>query len=193
MNLIALIGQTMSEVDMDSLAEVDVPSELINGDFLQDYVLVERLADEQVSGEPVAVFQTSLDLQGLLNDTVVQQAIDEAADAQDSLTGEQIEAIKQAFDGLTLTATQKIGLNDHYVRSASVNFTFDMTELMKLQAIATEDAENTAAADLPAPVLTLTFEASAGNFNGGQTISAPTNAIMLDGSDNRLETPDAFS
>lgn len=189
MDLVSLINQGMSAMDVDSLTGAgDVPSDLMNPEILQKYVRVERLADDQVSGEAVAVFQTTLDLQGLLNDTVVQQAIDQAAETQDRLTDEQVAAIKQAFNGLTLTATQKIGLNDHFVRSTSVDFTFDMTELMKLAA--TPEATVEASADQPAPVLKLSFEATAGNFNGGQTISAPSNAIMLDaGSSEATESP----
>ncbi len=175
-DIVGLIAEGAQSINSDELSSAsEVSSELMKPEFVQKYLLVERVADGQVDGTSVAVFQYTLDLQGMLSDTVVEDAINTAAESQDRLTDEQIAAVKQAFNGLTLTLTQKIGLDDHFVRSTALDFSFDMTELMKLESSATEEATVTG----PAPVLTFKFESSASHFNGGQTISAPSNAILI--------------
>ncbi len=179
-DIVGLIGQGIDSLNADEMTGAgEVSADLMNPEFVQKYLLVERKADEQLAGDGVAVFQYSLDLQGLLNDTVVQDAINKAAESQDRLTEDQIAAIQQAFSGLTLTLTQKIGLNDHFVRSTALNFSFDMTEIMKLQDKPTEEATAEATVTGPAPVLTFTFEATSSNFNGGQAITTPSNATMI--------------
>src|SRR5690606_16565035 len=59
--------------------------------LLDPYVTVERLADEERDGMPVAVFRTSVDLGSMVSNPDFTQMLREAADSMIAAAGETVD------------------------------------------------------------------------------------------------------
>lgn len=85
--------------------------------LVQQYASSERLPDTTVDGQPAAVYRTTIDMGGLINDPAYQDMIEQAMTAQgQSLSKSEMrqamQMIEMMIQGLQMNATQVIGLAD---------------------------------------------------------------------------------
>lgn len=146
---------------------------------------VERLEDDIVNGNDVAVFRTTVDWTTLLNDPQVQELIKFAL-SDPELIGqefseaeiEQIMTAVQLFgpavlQSLTLELIETVGLVNGYVYSGELTFDWDLSQLAALAAASGAEMGDSV------PTIFINFLTTRDNFNEELTIEAPANAFIL--------------
>jgi hypothetical protein len=146
-----------------------------NMDALAKFMKVERLADTTVDGQPAAVFQTTLDLAGLLSSPELMQTM-QSQGGSDSASMQQSMMAAQAFlTGVTAVGTQTITLNDFYNRAASaeIKIPLDMAALMG-------GADSSSSGPSQKLDIAITMSTTVADINSAAPIAAPEGAQMGD-------------
>ena len=152
-----------------------------------EYTTIARLADEQVMGQTVAVFETSLDFgamfssegfSGIYGEVMAQalamQGIDPDMMGMDMDTF--IEAIGTMFEDMELGVQQWIGLDDYYMHYGSLymDLTMDMNAMVAAMGLPPEPG-------MPAAItMTLGGELNLHDFNAALDLVAPEGAQIID-------------
>lgn len=158
--------------------------------LLEPYVTVERLADEERDGVPVAVFRTSLDLGSMVSNPDFTQMLREAADSMIAASGETVDQqeLGAGLLGVQLLANvlarsfefevvQVVGIEQPYVYDYGMAMEMDLSGLITLAAMSGED--------LPPellgakPVFSFDMDASYADFDSAPAVEAPEDAQII--------------
>lgn len=191
LNLEDLMSGDLSGMgDMSAMEDLDVAPLT---DLMTKYVTIERGADMQVGGNPVAVFTTNLDLPGLFADTQLGAVIGNliagasAAGAAEG-AGMSEEEMQQMtaqlpmiiamvgvfFTNTTLSMTQHVGINDSYLYGFGIDFDMSLDPMM-LAGLTGETAEP----DAEPLDISLSLAVELTNHNGMFTFTAPAEFVDI--------------
>ena len=176
-----MLAESMASAgDMEELFSSDLFSSMYDPEFLGQFVTISRLGDEEMMGQTMAVFHTSLDYAAL----IASDAFADYLAAVIAMQGEAAQDMPENFDeimaaivgGLSVESTQWIGLDDYYVHHVEVDMAFSMDP-----ALLAELAPEEKAGDLPGP-FTLTFDLTGdlSDFNEPVEVTIPENAQVID-------------
>ena len=177
-NLVEAINQfapmmaQMASMATQEAGSADLSSLMQDPTVFNQYLTIERGPD--ANGE--AVFNTTIDLAGLLNDPTFQGVMQQQAEMAGGAQAEQgIAMASMMANSMDLTVTETIGLSDNFVHSVTMDFTFDMSALMSAMS-----SESTASADTQAPpVVKVHFDYALSNFNSAAAITVPEGATLI--------------
>lgn len=180
------LGMSMEDLmGMEDMGEMDLSG--MEGMDQSEFTTITRLADEQVMGQTVAVFETTLDFGGVFSSEafsgiyaeVMAQALAMQGMDMDTMGMDMdafMEMMGTMFEDMELSTQQWVGLEDYYMHTGSLYM--DMT--LDMNALA-------AAMDLPADptmpdsiTMTLGGELNLHNFNEPLDIVAPEGAQIID-------------
>lgn len=161
--LFAEMGDELQELDFGAY------SQFSNPEFLNKYMTVERAADEA----GLAVFVMSFDYAGLLTGPefrdMLEGQMQAAGEPVDEAEFDQIMGmLTQMYEGIEMTITTRVGLEDQFIHNASFSFTWDMTALMNFMTLS-----GTESGLSDAPVLEFNVGITYDNFNAAPAIEAP--------------------
>jgi hypothetical protein len=156
--------------------------------LLEDFVVVERLDDDEVGGTDVAVFETGFDFAGFLASPgfwmLVEENLDAINDMADmELTAQELQQARMAItflgpallQGLQLSSTASIGTDDYYPYAQAVDFSWDLSDLLSFAA-------TTGALPPGSPtraLIGLEIDAVSGDFDDAPEIEAPEDAMII--------------
>ena len=158
--------------------------------LLDPYIVVERLADEERNGAPVAVFRTTLALGDLVSKPDFTRLLRQAADAMVAAAGEEVDAqeLGAGILGAQLLANmlaraaefeivQTVGLAAPYTYDNNVFMQLDLSGLLTLMAMSGEEipAELRGAR----PLFTFDMNVSYSDFDAAPAVEAPENVEIL--------------
>lgn len=181
---------------MDAMA--DYQALLLDADFINQFVTVERLDDETMMGQSMAVFQMSYDYGAMFSDeryiealtnylNVLFSASVEPGMPDESLAEEDIQVlttlVQLLYQDATSTMTLWVGLNDHLVHQtqANVAFTINLLELVTQISEMTGDPAPPAS-EMPFEQISLdyTLTATFSDYNQPVTVEVPPDAEVID-------------
>ncbi len=147
-----------------------------------DFMAVTRLADAEVMGQPVAVFETVLDYAAMFSSEAFQEAFAAYMDKVMELSGEEAEEMPDNFmdmmvavmSGISMRTTQWIGLQDFYVHHMDMDFAFAFDE-EAIAAVAPDEVD-----EMPenfSMAMKLVVDTSA--FNAPVEVVAPEGAQVI--------------
>lgn len=158
--------------------------------LLDPYVTVERLAEEERDGVPVAVFRTSFDLGSMVSNPDFTQMLREAADSMIAASGETVDQqeLGAGLLGVQMLANilarsfefeivQVVGVEQPYVYDYGMAMEMDLSGLLTLAAMSGED--------LPPellgakPVFSFDMDASYADFDSAPAVEAPEDAQII--------------
>lgn len=159
------------------------PSAFGDPELMSKFTTIQRLPDStDASGQPLAVFQTTVDLGAFFSDPQIQQMMMEQAQAQAGADADQqqmamaMQMLPMLFQDFAVTSTQSIGLNDKYVHSSSASFNWTLDPQM-IAAMAGESGGDTA--EMQPINISFSFNSTAGDFNAVAPIAAPEGATVV--------------
>jgi len=178
----------MASLQMGMGAGSMLNSEAVRG-LLEDFVNVERLDDDTIDLQDVAVFSTTFDFgafiasegfQALIRDNL--DLINEMADT--SVTEAELDEVMlglrflgpSLFQDLEFEVLQSIGLEDNYIYQTETHFAWDLQTIMALAAMA--DGGQREMPDV-APVINFDLVQESGDFNDAPEIEAPEDAQII--------------
>jgi hypothetical protein len=182
---IATFYRRTLEQSMDMMQGSDLTglmSSFSQPDFMEDYLMIERLADVQVDGQDAAVFQTQFDLSAFYGSDAFRDYMRETFEASMSGMGgssseaeidQMLDMLGSIYDGMTMQTTQTIGLSDGYVHAADLTLDWPLD----FNALA-GSMGGAGSAGLPSEPLNINivFSGTLTSFNDAPTISAPEDA-----------------
>ncbi|MBI5671532.1 MAG: hypothetical protein HZC41_26370 [Chloroflexi bacterium] len=145
-------------------------------DVLGEFLTVERLDDDDIGGEAVAVFRTRVDYAGLMSSEAFQELMQQQMEAaggetmSDADREQAMQMMQQMFEGLAFESTQYIDVDDNFVRRQQTTFNWDLQNMMSATGEDTSQG---------APVINFDFTINYDNFNSAPTIEAPTAAQVI--------------
>jgi len=142
---------------------------------MSQYMKIERLADTTVDGQAAAVFQTTLDLSGLLSSPALMEMMQAQGSSGSSADVQQAMMAAQMFlQGVTAVGTQTITLNDNFTRAsaAEIKIPLDMAALMG-------GAGSSGGASQKLDIA-ITMSSTVSNINNTAAVAAPEGAQMGD-------------
>jgi hypothetical protein len=156
--------------------------------LIEDYVIVERLDDDEVDGTEVNVFETSFDFAGFLASPGFWQFITDNLDtinsmSQTPITEEELQQAQMALtflgpallEGLEFSTTSSLGAEDALPYAQNVSFNWDLSGLLQFAA-------STGA--VPAGTgtdarISLEIDATNSDFDAAPEITAPEDATII--------------
>ncbi len=179
------MAEGTSPAEMPNLEDIlssEAFQALVNVENYADVVRVTRLADAEVGGQSMAVFHTVVDYQALFTGEAFQKAFMDYMAAVAEMQGESLEAMPENFmevmvavmSGMSLQATEWIGLTDYYIHRSELTFGY----VLNREAI--QQVEPKAAEDMPRELsvsLLMTLELS--DFNEPVEVTAPEGAQVF--------------
>lgn len=178
----------MASLQMGMGAGSMLNSEAVRG-LLEDFVNVERLDDDTIDLQDVAVFSTTFDFGGFIASEGFQTLIRENLDlinqmADTSVTEDELDEVMlglrflgpSLFQDLEFEILQSIGLEDNYIYQTETHFAWDLKTLMALAAMA--DGGRREMPDV-APVINFDLMQESGDFNDAPEIEAPEDAQII--------------
>lgn len=158
--------------------------------LLDPYIVVERLADEERNGAPVAVFRTTLDLGDLVSNPDFTQLLRQAADAMVAASGEEVDAqeLGTGILGAQLLANilaraaefeivQTVGFDAPYIYDNNVFLQLDLSGLLTMAAMSGEELPTELRG--ARPIFTFDMNASYSDFDAAPAVEAPENVEIL--------------
>lgn len=158
--------------------------------LLESYRSIERLADEERDGTPVAIFRTSFDLARLVANPDFTRILRETADSLVAASGETIDPqeLGMAILGVQLVANvltrsfefqhvQAIGVEKPYLYDESTVLEMDLSGLVTLLEMSGEEMPPTLRD--AQPLFNLTVETHYANFDSVPAIEAPEDAEII--------------
>jgi hypothetical protein len=154
-------GQAMF-AKIAAIANAPYWDEMASPEFTAKFVTLTRLADTEVDGVPVAVFEDRVDMATLVASDPFQQAFSDLFDLfAQGASPEELEALKPVIldmiAGMETGGTRTIGLEDHFTYSVDVSWSMTLDPKAFVSAVAPE-GEATASPEQPLAVQTQTFE-----------------------------------
>ena len=144
---------------------------LTTPDFQSRFVAIQRLPDQTVAGEPVAVFEMTLNYPVLVEADIFQQALSDTLTlmASHEMSPDEIEQAKMLLLELlaaqTMTITRTVGLNDSYTDSVIIVWSLQLD---------TDMVQTITAGTLTAPrAATIIYEQHLSDHNQPVTVAAP--------------------
>jgi hypothetical protein len=136
--------------------------EMDSPEFMAQVEAITRLADTEVDGIPVAVFEGRVDMAAMAASESFQQAFSDLFDLfAEDISPEEREALKpiilDMLAGMEITSIQAIGLEDHFTYSVDVSWAMTVDPQAFVTAVVPEDERG----DIPEDALavqTQTFE-----------------------------------
>jgi hypothetical protein len=180
-----------ANLDPSTAAALGLQSMLMGqGEAFQEYMSVVRGEDAEVGdGQTGAVFDTSVDVAGLVASPAFTDMITALADAGafegSGLTAADIEAnlpmvsmmAPMLFADLVVGNSVTIGTEDMYVYNTSTEFSWDLAGLIQMAAMSGALPPEI---DASAPMaISFTTNVDNADFNVEQTIEAPADAMMI--------------
>jgi len=167
-------------------------SSMLNSDevrgLFEEFVLVERLDDDTVGDVDVAVFESGFDFAGFLASPGFWQLIEDNLETINAMTQQPISAeeLQQArmavtflgpalLQGLELSSTSSIGVEDFHNYAQTVDFNWDLSGLLQMAA-------STGALPAGSPTsasISLQIDATNGDFDAAPDIAAPEDAMIV--------------
>jgi hypothetical protein len=158
--------------------------------LLESYRSIERLADEERDGTPVAIFRTSFDLARLVANPDFTRILRETADSLVAASGETIDPqeLGMAILGVQLVANvltrsfefqhvQAIGVEKPYLYDGSTVLEMDLSGLVTLLEMSGEEMPPTLRD--AQPLFNLTVETRYADFDNVPAIEAPEDAEII--------------
>lgn len=168
-----------SGMDMSSAGAATDPAQAAHMmEAMAQYMKIERLADTTVDGQAAAVFQTTLDLAGLLSSPDLMQMMQSQGSSGSSADVQQAMMAAQMFlQGVTAVGTQTITLNDNFTRAsaAEIKIPLDMAALMGGAGGAGSSGGASQKLDIA-----ITVNSTLSNINNTAPVAAPEGAQMGD-------------
>jgi hypothetical protein len=168
---IEMMGPMLSGMDMSQLdsAQVDPAQQQALTNAVMQHVEIARSAD--VDGE--AVFTSTFDFGGLLQDEAFLDTIMSQATSGQELTEEQLAQVNSMMaamsEGINLSFTQTIDLTTHYTTGISFDFDLDGATLT---AAAASMGETSA----PVEDISFSLDLNLADFNAAPAVTAPAGA-----------------
>lgn len=171
---------------MQDLFDTDFFNMMSNPEMLNGFMNIERLDDVEHMGQTMAVFQTTLDYEAMLNTEAFQAGFQEYMQAvmemQAGMTGElpegfdttMSEAAMQMMSGISLTMVQWVGQEDFYTHHIDVAMDFDM-DFAALAEMLPDEAD-----EMPDNfVMSMDFVLDLGAFNEPVEVTVPEGAPVI--------------
>lgn len=172
------LGDVLSQGMDFSTLNMNPANPLATMELMSSYTTIERLEDVTVNGQTAAVFQTTIDIAGLLTsdayrEMLIQQMEQTGGNFSDADLDMMIDLIGAMYGGFVMQTTQTIGLDDFYVYQMGLNldWPFDISAMME----AFGETPNKA----PAIELGLTATVDLSQFNAAPEITAPEDASVI--------------
>ena len=142
--------------------------------YIEQFVNMTRLADEQVRGSDTAVYQMSFDFGAMMQDETFLESMETYMTEFSDSFGMQgdmfsMEALAQIYQDVTYTITQWIGVNDNYVHRVALD----------MQMNVPGDAMGTGVGSFGDISMGMNFDIELFNFNEPINVVAPENAQIL--------------
>lgn len=145
--------------------------------MMAEFVTIERLENDEASGQTLAVFHYTFDYRELASNKAFMDLLRDQLEDMGMMEQVDMDALMnfyaEAFAGLTLEMTQKIGLDDYYAHhlNLQMDWTLDMESLGELFGGMSEVI----------PDITINMNASIdlSQFNTAAPIEAPTDATIF--------------
>lgn len=148
----------------------------------QQFMTVERLEDITIDGQKVAVFKTTMDMEGMMSspafEGIIRATMKQAIMSTSEMTETQVEGtvteimpmMALIFKGYTMEVTEAIGLEDHYSYQTTINMVMPM-DMSKAPGMEGRQAK---------PLdLTINIQVTMNQFNNAPEITAPKGATMI--------------
>lgn len=114
-----------------------------NSEPFREFLAVERLEDEEMDGQAVAVIETSVDFAALLASPFFQELVLAQMQASNNMSANEVAEMESTLqmvgfmapvlvEGLEGTTVRMIGLEDGFLHAAETNFTWDLSSLSTL-------------------------------------------------------------
>lgn len=141
---------------------------------IASFMSIERVADAQVEGKDVAVFQMSLDYAALMTmpamqDLLKQQFEASGTEMSEAEMAQMMTMLEAMADNVTFTFEQQIDLETKYMLQTSMSMSMDMAAMMA--------AAGGSSGASPKIILDVTI--GQGDFNSVEEITVPDGAFML--------------
>lgn len=157
--------------------------------MIEEYVEIERAADETVEGADVAVFNSTFDFGRFIGSPVFAELLVSQLDtinqlAETELTEEELSQVltmlpmfgPMLFTGLDFEVTRRIDLESYQVVESELVFDWDLSSLIAVAQMADSSLE------LPeglSPVISLNVVNNAADFDAIEEITAPEDAVIM--------------
>lgn len=119
------IGELLEEAGMGTAMDLGMTSPSATEAVEADATLILRLPDEVIAGSPVAVFESSVDINEVLQSLTLED-IQAAAESGDGTDADMAMTMIQSMDARELSSRQYIGLDDHYTRRLEMDMDLTM-------------------------------------------------------------------
>lgn len=164
----SLDGAELPGFDPSALTQFSDP------ELIGEFMTLKRLPDAQVDGQAVAVFEGALDYTRLASSEVFKGLMRQQMEAMgetlsDAELNQMLDLVGQMYQGLTFTFTQAVDLDEFYPRQTTLDFQWDLAQMM---AAIGEDSE-------AAPVIGLKLTSMLSDFNQPMAIKPPAGAAVL--------------
>jgi hypothetical protein len=159
--------------------------------LFEDYLVIERGNDAEVSGEDAAVFTTSFDFPGFVASEGLWNLLEENLDlinqlSETKFTAAELQQGRMAltflgpaiFQTLNLETSQTIGLNDYYPYASEFDLSWDLSTVMQF-AQSMQGGNTPRAGQAPAAEFSLTMSTTNSDFNDAPAIEAPEDAFIV--------------
>lgn len=157
--------------------------------MIEEYVEIERAADETVDGADVAVFNSTFDFGRFIGSPAFAELLVSQLDtinqlAETELTEEELSQVltmlpmfgPMLFTGLDFEITRRIDLESYQVVESELVFDWDLSSLIAVAQMADSSLE------LPeglSPVISLNVVNNAADFDAIEEITAPEDAVIM--------------
>jgi hypothetical protein len=172
-------GSMGSSSTLDQEAMSTYMESLMDPETMTQFLTVERIADDEIMGQTVAVFETSFDLAAFIQSDVYQNFLNAqmaAVGGDDFSSQDQAEIdqamsmVTDAMQGLTFKQTTAIGLDDHYLHRNTMHFDWDMSDFLNMVEPDSDASE---------AVITFDMTMDWSDFNGDVSVAVPEDAMLI--------------
>ena len=185
-NMPSASGTDVPNMDFSQIYQLDFFKNLTDPKFLGRFMTVTRQDDDEVMGQKVAVFQTTLDYGAMFSDPEFMAGFDEymatvlkmeglSPDSMGAEYDQMMSMISTLFDNFKLNVVEWVGMDDHYVHHVGMEMALNvnMAELAKIDpSIATTDMPDNVS-------FNLAFNVDLHNFNEPVDVTAPAGAQVI--------------
>ena len=183
-----MFSEMMGEMDMGEMMGSDIFSLSSDPEFINEFMTISRLDDAEVMGQTVAVFEMTLDYGALMSDEAFREAMTNYMNSIMAMQGMDeemppgfdmdlvMDMMMARFVDATLSYTQWLGLDDHYVHHGEMDMAFNMNMAAMMASVPEADTEG--APESFSISFDATYDLHA--FNEPVEVTAPENAQIID-------------
>lgn len=170
-DLAELYGSVLPEMYDSSMVGFDIGpmvSALMQPDNMTQFVRIERLADAEVEGQAMAVFETRIDYGAMMDIPAFRDMLQSVFEAEEEVNIEEaMAAIRAMYEGMTLVITQSIGLDDMLVHHTQAVMEWDLSAFAE---VVEQEA---------APQFTFDLSVTQQPLDAAPEVVAPEDAFLL--------------